>query len=104
MVSVGGGVDAPQLRGAALALPVGEVALALPYQMDDAGLVDRLREDGVDRLGKPVSPSVQTKSTSLTPRLRSSVMTLVQKRAPSVFSIQSPRQSRVPSSVTPIAT
>src|SRR6266511_1261643 len=29
--------------------------------------------------GKPVSPSVQTKSTSLTPRLRSSVMTRVQK-------------------------
>ena len=31
-------------------------------------------------------------------------MTLVQKRAPSVFSIQRPRQSRSPSSVTPIAT
>src|SRR5436309_10491445 len=50
--------------------------------------------------GKPVRPSVQTKSTSLTPRLRSSVMTLVQKRAPSLFSIQRPRQSRSPSSVT----
>src|SRR6058998_2671256 len=51
--------------------------------------------------GKPVRPSVQTKSTSLTPRLRSSVMTLVQKRAPSLFSIQRPRQSRSPSSVNP---
>ena len=30
----------------------------------------------------------------MTPRLRSSVSTLVQKRAPSVFSIQRPRQSR----------
>src|SRR6266508_1796010 len=38
--------------------------------------------------GKPVRPSVQTKSTSLTPRFLSSVSTLVQKRAPSVFSIQ----------------
>src|SRR6266550_1340809 len=46
--------------------------------------------------GNPVRPSVQTKSTSLTPRLRSSVSTLVQKRAPSLFSIHRPRQSRVP--------
>src|SRR6266581_4565245 len=51
--------------------------------------------------GKPVRPSVQTKSTSVTPRFLSSVSTLVQKRAPSVFSIQRPRQSRSPSSVTP---
>jgi hypothetical protein len=28
----------------------GEVAQRLPDQVDDAGLVDRLREDGVDRL------------------------------------------------------
>src|SRR6266498_2018161 len=47
--------------------------------------------------GKPVSPSVQTKSTCLTPRLRRSVSTLVQKRAPSLFSTQKPRQSRSPS-------
>ena len=50
--------------------------------------------------GKPLSPSVQTNKTSLTPRMRSSVSTLVQKRPPSVFSIQRPRQSRSPSSVT----
>ena len=37
--------------------------------------------------GKPVRPSVQTNRMSLTPRFRSSVITLVQKRAPSVFSI-----------------
>ena len=40
---------------------------------------------------------------SLTPRFLSSVITLVQKRAPSLFSIQRPRQSRWPSSVTQIA-
>src|SRR6266705_3057898 len=45
--------------------------------------------------GKPERPSVQTKSTSLTPRLRRSVSTLVQKRARSLFSIHRPRQPRV---------
>ena len=53
--------------------------------------------------GKPVRPSVQTKSTSLS-RGSELGQTLVQKRAPSVFSIQRPRQSRSPSRVTPIAT
>ena len=41
--------------------------------------------------GKPESPSVQTNRTSLTPRFLSSVSTLVQKRAPSLFSIQRPK-------------
>src|SRR5690242_2265920 len=39
-----------ELARAALALLPGEVAQALADEMDDAGLVDRLREDGVDRL------------------------------------------------------
>src|SRR6266508_3897105 len=49
-VGVGGGVDPSELAGAALAFPPGEVAQRLPDQVDDAGLVDRLREDSVDRL------------------------------------------------------
>src|SRR6266540_3218567 len=49
-VSVGCGVDPAQLAGAALAFSPGEIAQALADEVDDAGLVDRLREDGVDRL------------------------------------------------------
>ena len=49
-VGVGGRVDASELAGAALAFLPGEVAQALADEVDNAGLVDRLREDGVDRL------------------------------------------------------
>ena len=52
-VGVRGGVDPPQFAGAALAFLPGEVAQALADEMDDTGLVDRLREDGVDRVGEP---------------------------------------------------
>src|SRR6266511_1070974 len=57
LVGVGGGVDAAQLARAAPAFLPGEVAQRLADKVDDAGLVDRLREDGVDRLreaGQPV--------------------------------------------------
>src|SRR6266508_3867077 len=50
LVGVGGGVDAAQLARAAPAFLPGEVAQRLADKVDDAGLVDRLREDGVDRL------------------------------------------------------
>src|SRR6266542_2873303 len=50
LLGVGCGVDPSELAGAALAFPPGEVAQRLPDQVDDAGLVDRLREDAVDRL------------------------------------------------------
>src|SRR5207245_10966702 len=58
LVGVGGGVDAAQFARAALAFFPGEVAQRLADEVDDAGLIDRLREDGVDRLretGQPVS-------------------------------------------------
>src|SRR6266542_2685777 len=53
LVGIGGCVDAPQLAGAGPAFSPGEVAQALTDEVDDAGLVDRLRKDGVDRLRKP---------------------------------------------------
>src|SRR3989304_36711 len=49
LVGVGGGVDTPELARTALALLPGEVAQALADEVDDAGLIDRLRGDGVDR-------------------------------------------------------
>ena len=103
-IGVGRRVDAPQLRGAALALPPGEIAQRLADEMDDAGLVDRLREDGVDRLGEAGQAVGADEEHVLDAAVAQLGQTLVQKRAPSVFSIQRPRQSRSPSSVTPIAT
>src|SRR6266566_2388174 len=50
LVGVGGGVDAAQFAGAALAFLPGEVAQRLADEVDDAGLVDAQGEDGVDRL------------------------------------------------------
>ena len=44
-------------------------------EMNDAGVNNRLRKDGVDRLGKPFNPSTTAISTSLMPRFFSSFMT-----------------------------
>jgi hypothetical protein len=54
--------------------------------------------------GSPFSPSQTTKNTSLIPRLRRSVSTLIQNLAPSPpVPAQSPRMSFSPARVTPIA-
>ena len=51
----------------------------------------------------PLSPSVTAIRMSCTPRAFSSLKTRIQNFAPSVFSIQIPRISRVPSRITPRA-
>ena len=54
--------------------------------------------------GRPFSPSQTTKNTSLTPRLRRSVSTLIQNLAPSPpVPAHRPRMSFSPASDTPIA-
>ena len=51
----------------------------------------------------PLRPSTTAMRMSPTPRLRSSLNTLSQNLAPSVYSIQMPSTSRVPSGRTPRA-
>ena len=54
--------------------------------------------------GSPLRPSQTTKNTSLIPRLRRSVSTLIQNLAPSPpVPAHSPRTSLSPARVTPIA-
>src|SRR6266851_5264371 len=53
--------------------------------------------------GSPPSPSQQTNRTSLMPRLRSSVSTPIQKRAPSAAASQIPSTCLYPSMSTPMA-
>src|SRR5262249_30428340 len=55
-VSIGGGVDRLQVAGDLLALAPGHVLEAVPDQMDEAGLDDRLRVDRLDRLGEALEP------------------------------------------------
>ena len=54
--------------------------------------------------GRPLRPSQTTKNVSRTPRLRRSVSTLIQNLAPSPpWPAHSPRMSRSPSKLTPMA-
>src|ERR1700756_4473578 len=53
--------------------------------------------------GMPLRPSVTAIRISATPRVFRSLKTFIQNLAPSVFSIQMPRISRVPSGNTPNA-
>jgi hypothetical protein len=73
-------------------------------QMNDARLHEGLWPDVADTSGSPLRPSQTTKKASLTPRLRRSVSTLIQNFAPSPpVPAHSPRMSRSPAKLTPIA-
>ena len=72
--------------------------------MDNARLHDGLGQTLPTTSGSPLSPSHTTKNTSLTPRLRKSVSTLIQNFAPSPpVPAHNPRMSRSPARLTPIA-
>ncbi|MET3593219.1 hypothetical protein ABID26_002616 [Mesorhizobium shonense] len=73
------------------------------HQVHDAGLHDRLRENGVDRLWKTFKSSTTAMKMSATPRFFSSFMTRSQNLAPSVCSIQMPSISSLPSGRMPSA-
>ena len=55
-VGVDGGVDRPEVAGDLLAFAAGDVAEAVPDQVDDAGLHPRLGEHRFDRFGEPLEP------------------------------------------------
>ena len=54
-------------------------------KIDDAGLNDRWRKNGVGRLGKPLQSVDDGDRMSPTPRFLNSFMTFSQNLAPSVF-------------------
>ena len=76
---------------------------AVADQVHDAGLQRRGRKYRLQRLGNPLEAIGTAIRISATPRLRRSLKTFIQKRAPSVFSIQRPSASRLPSGRMPSA-
>ena len=100
---IGGAIDRPQrLRDGLAILPGGKLQ-RMADQVNDAGLNDRLRENGIDRLGEALQAIDDGDQNVLTPRFFSSFMTRSQNLAPSVCSIQMPRISLVPSGRMPSA-
>src|SRR5215472_8813254 len=100
----GRAIDRFQISRYLLALFPAHVVQAGAHQMHDQSCTLASGYTASTACGNPLSPSMQTISTSLTPRFFSSVNTASQNFAPSLLFVHKPSTSFRPSRSTPMAT